>query len=265
MGVGWVVVDVEPSLLGPYMIDAYKEKRYYKRTGESVHPMSEQEVRDAYAIALRVTERRTEVWKKHALPIALTPTEPWLVLSALPLEPLRDIFDARQIDLAKLRGSCSADELHKPHRSDLANHGMRHWRDGLAAHDGADGADPESIVRLHRDGAAGIAARWRTQLRVDWVARVANALVLYMAWFWKEFSLTRPVELELSLVGIMHTQTRTNTLVPQPSTVVQPAGVQVDNVAVVEEFLPWELLRASVRHRLLQRLCDRLEQAFRTA
>jgi hypothetical protein len=99
------------------------------------------------------------------------------------------------------------------------------------------------------------------EVRVDWVARVMNAFVLYLAWVWSEFSLTRPVEIELSVVGLADAQL-SDPMSISPVKVVQPAGVQVNDVAVTEEVLPWELLRAPVRHRLLRRLCDRLEQAF---
>lgn len=71
------------------MIDAYNERRYYKRTGDRAHPMSEQEVRDAYAIALRATEGRASLWGHHALPVKLNPHEPWLVLSNRRIGPSR--------------------------------------------------------------------------------------------------------------------------------------------------------------------------------
>ena len=71
------------------MIDAYKERRYYKRSGDKVHPMSEQEVRDAYAIALRATERRDQLWEKNRLPMPVPHGQPWLIISALPEDPLR--------------------------------------------------------------------------------------------------------------------------------------------------------------------------------
>lgn len=39
-------VTVHPSSLGPYMVDAYKEQRYFTRHGRSTEPMREREVRD---------------------------------------------------------------------------------------------------------------------------------------------------------------------------------------------------------------------------
>jgi hypothetical protein len=257
-----LLVDVEPSMLGPYMVDAYKERRYYKRAGDRVHPMSKQEVRDVYAIALRATERRSELWKEHFLPVLVPPNEPWVIISALPQEPLREIFDPRQIDLGRFRVPTLLENYTSHTGLTFATAQIRHWRDGLACDDGANGVDPNTILRLHRDGAAGIAVRWRTDLNVDWVARVINALVLYLARFWDEFSLSRPVELKLSFVGLSEAPMPAEVLTPARRTLVEPSGVHVSDVAVTDELLPWELLRASVRHQLLRRFCDRLEQAF---
>ncbi|MHB8290526.1 MAG: AlbA family DNA-binding domain-containing protein [Acidimicrobiales bacterium] len=68
---GWIVaIDVEPSPLGPYMVEAYGEQRYHRRSGTRVHPMSEQEVRDAYALAQRSSGLRSQVWMEHSLPLA---------------------------------------------------------------------------------------------------------------------------------------------------------------------------------------------------
>ncbi len=260
---GWIVVtDIEPSTLGPYMIDAYGEQRYYKRSGTRVHRMSEQEVRDAYAVALRTTEYRDQLWAKHMLPISLNPREPWLLVSALSLEPLRAILDARTVDLSRFVNPPPLTNYMSHTGLPFVVHGLRHWRDGLAGDDGANGREPTCILRLHRDGAAGIARKGALDIRVDWAARIINAYLLYLAWFWSEFSLARPVELELSLIGLANATLPAHTFSTSPVTVVQPAGVRVNDVAVTEEMVPWELLRAPVRHRLLRRFCDRLEQAF---
>src|ERR1700728_1621587 len=89
---GWViVVDVERSPLGPYMVQAYGDQRFHIRSGQVVHRMSEQEVRDAYSLALRQTDRRDQVWKKHLLPLNFEAGPLCLSLSALPQEPLTDI------------------------------------------------------------------------------------------------------------------------------------------------------------------------------
>jgi hypothetical protein len=245
-----VVADIEPSTLGPYMIDAYHEARYYKRSGTRVHPMSEQEVRDAYAIALRATERRDQLWASHMLPISLKPQEPWLVVSALPLEPLRELFHASEIDISRFVDPPPLATYLSHTGLPLVLAGLRHWRDGLASDDRTNNHEPGCILRLHRDGAAGIARQWTSDIRVDWVARAMNAFVLYLAWFWDEFSLSRPVELELSVIGMADATMSTHASTTSPVSVVQPAGVRVNDVAITEEVPPSELLRAPIRHRL---------------
>jgi hypothetical protein len=263
MGGGWVVIaDIEPSTLGPYMVESYKEQRYYKRTGTSVHPMSEQEVRDAYAIALRARDHRDDTWKRHLLPIRIDPQEPWLVVSALPEEPLSEIFDARQVDFQKFILPPLLANYPDHSSVDFAARSMHHWADGIAGDDGINGEEPRCLIRLHRDGAAGIALHLYPELRMEATARVLNAHLLYLAWFWDEFRLHRPVELEIALTGLTQATMPRNAFGTASTDVVQPAGVNVETVSVIEEVLPWELLRAPVRHGVLRRFCDRLEQAF---
>jgi hypothetical protein len=259
---GWVVVaDVEPSTLGPYMVDGYGEKRYYKRAGASVHPMSEQEVRDAYAVAARAIDRRDRLWQQHTLPIQVPAQQPWLVVSALPQEPLGEIFDARTIDLAQFVAPPPLEHYQSHTRLVSTARFLRLWRDGLTAEDGDD-AGPNSVIRLFRDGAAGIAERLEPELKVEWVVRMLNAYLLYCAWFWNEFSLARPVELVLSIARLRGARLSSGSFLGSNPAVVNPFGVIVDDVAVAQEVLPWELLRAPIRHDLLRRFCERLVQAF---
>jgi hypothetical protein len=97
---GWIVVaEVEQSPLGPYMIDAYGEQRFHKRSGTKVHQMSEQEVRDGYSISLRSRERRDQLWRKHLLPLRVADGHVCLIVSALPEEPLTEIINTRELDL----------------------------------------------------------------------------------------------------------------------------------------------------------------------
>jgi hypothetical protein len=260
---GWiVVVDVEQSPLGPYMVDAYDEKRFYKRTGKSVNPMSEQEVRDAYALAFRTRERRDEVWAQHRLPMAVAGDQPWLVVSAVPEEPLSEIIDSRQIDLLRLVAPPSLSHYLSHTRLQLALSSIRHWADGLAADDGVNGNDARLVLRLHRDGAAGIAEYIQPELQSEWIVRKLNAFLLYLGWFWKEFSLQRPVEVELSIVGLRSASLPADFLSPTSRSVVEPPGVTINTMSVQEVLLPWELNRATVRHALLRRFGNRLEQAF---
>lgn len=204
----------------------------------------------------------SSVWKRHLLPISIDPQEPWLIVSALPEGPLSEIFESRQVDFQKfVRPPLLAN--YSDHSSvEFAARSMHHWADGIAGDDGISGQDPRCLIRLHRDGAAGIALRLDPELQMEAIARVLNAQLLYLAWFWDEFTLHRPVELEIALNGLTRATMPRNAFGMASTGVIQPAGVNVETVSVIEEVLPWELLRAPVRHSVLRRFCDRLEQAF---
>jgi predicted HTH transcriptional regulator len=79
-----LAVEVLRSPLGPYMIEAYGERRFYIRIGSRSAPMTKQQVRDAYFLAARARDRRDELWGAHSLPIRPTTGEPRLTLSGLP-------------------------------------------------------------------------------------------------------------------------------------------------------------------------------------
>jgi hypothetical protein len=262
-GGGFVLVlEVEPSPLGPYMIDAYEERRYYKRTGERVHPMTEQEVRDGYAIAARTFERRDQLWRSHSLPMAIVGNQPGIVVSALPEEPLIEIFDAKQIDLPHFVAPPTLRNYKSHTGLSFALSNLRHWADGLTADDGVNGSDPGVMVRLHRDGGAGLAQALRPELSVEWTIRITNALLCYLIWFWQTCSLQHAVELELAIEHLETATVPANSFGSASQTVVEPSGVRVSRISVREVALPWELSRSSVRHRVLQRFADRIEQAF---
>lgn len=83
-----LLVEVLRSPLGPYMVEAYGDRRYAIRVGSRTVPMTEQQVRDAYVLASRARERREEAWERHALPMKAATSEAWLTVSGLPEEPL---------------------------------------------------------------------------------------------------------------------------------------------------------------------------------
>ena len=77
------------------------------------------------------------------------------------------------------------------------------WSDGLFGHDGLGGDSvPYASVRLHRDGAAALARRLHSQLSAVFVARLLNAQLVYLSWFWESFSLARPLELHVELTEV---------------------------------------------------------------
>ena len=257
-----VVADIEASPLGPYMVEAYGDQRYYKRISRSVHAMSEQEVRDAYSLAHRSGERRSQVWADHDLPMHALNEHPWIVVSAVPEEPLSPIMDQQSIDLTLFRIPPPLAHYMSQTELEFAIHGMRHWADGLTADDGFDAKKAECVLRLHRDGAAGIAQAIRTEIEPEWIARMFNCFLIYLAWFWEEFQLRRPLGLELGIEGLAPCTLPQHAFSTSQQAVVHPVGMEVNELKLVEQILPWELGRASVRHRILRRVCDGLERAF---
>lgn len=264
-------VDLQPSPLGPYMIEAYGERRHFLRHGTSSVPMTEQQIRDAYALAFRVRERRPLVWEEHALPLSKPTSDPWIVASALPEEPLHEILDMRTVDVVALQPPASlATYMTNFQLGDLTPtfQGMKRWVDGFYGEDAKEDA-AWRVVRLHRDGAGAIALR--VQLMNDvageaiWpthVARLTNAALLYLGWFWRHFGLVRPVELRIDL----HNTNGLSLINETGSTssggrLTAPPDISIDPLFTIEYFLPWEMGRASLRHQVLMRFADRLHQA----
>lgn len=265
-----LAVDLQPSPAGPYMIEAYGQRRYYTRHGTSTVPMTEQEVRDAYALALRSRERRPSLWRDHALPMpAPTPT-PWVVVSALPEEPLPEILDMRVVDASDLQAPAGiATYINNMELGDFtpALRAMTRWVDGFHGVDDDRAGEPWRMVRLHRDGAAAIAFRvveTEGHLWPVYVARIVNTAFLYLAWLWRQFPLTRPVEVRIDLhhaagLSLMLDWESSRIVASRP--IVAPPGLSVDPLTTFDYVLPWEIGRASVRHQILCHFVDRLHQA----
>lgn len=256
-----VVVDVEPSIVGPYRVDAYEEGRYYIRVMRSTAPMSESQVRDAYALAMRSTDRRDQVWQEHLLPMRPDTEHPWLVVSALPYEPLRDLFFSPEVTLTEFLNPSPLERYMFPLGLRNAAMDMHHWADGLAGEEYLD-EGLATAIRLHRDGGAGIAARQGDVLRLGEVARTLNAFLIYLSWFWGKFQLTRPVEIEAAFTGLDCTSFPSNMPGTTGPPVVQPAGVQVRHISITEELQSFTLSRAQIRHTLIQRFIHRLTIAY---
>jgi hypothetical protein len=264
-----LVIDVQPSPLGPYMVDGYDERRYYARSGRHVDRMSEQQIRDAYALAIRARERRPEVWDRHGLPrTPLNEVEVWLVISALPEEPLTEILDMLTITSEALQPPAAmATYINNWHAGDFtpALEGLARWVDGFHSIDMHDG--PYRELRLHRDGAAAITTRLPVNqgiLDPVRVARVANTTLLYLGWFWEHFALAQPVETHVALHNatgkVLYLGTRSG--VPDTSRqIAAPPGLSVNPITLTEVLMPPSVSRASGRHHLLMRFMDRLCQA----
>lgn len=63
-----LVAEVTRSPLGPYMVEAGRDRRYYIRQNSRTAPMGEQQVRDLYMLAARARQNRPELWSSHHLP-----------------------------------------------------------------------------------------------------------------------------------------------------------------------------------------------------
>jgi len=268
-----LVVDVLPSPLGPYMVEAYGDRRHHVRSGTRTMPMTEQQVRDAYAIALRARDRRPDVWATHGLPLTPPTDDMWLIVSALPEEPLGDVVDMRTATVGDFQPPPEmATYINNWFLGDLtpALSSLQRWVDGFHALDlGTAPDEPGHEVRVFRDGAAAVAARIRgfeEGLSPVNIARVLNTAMLYLGWLWESVGLVRPVEITARLHGVEGRQFADIPSPPAHSTVVRaitgPAGLALDPIATTTYIVPWQLRRASVRHRAVLQFGDRLEQAL---
>jgi hypothetical protein len=249
---------IEPSPIGPYMVTLYDptEHRYFKRHGRNVDAMSEQEVRDAYALAMRTIEHRPVVWSNHSLPLHFNDSRPRVCVAALPLEPLSEFLDLRSVGLADIQppealshfisGACD---------TTVAVGGAVLWAEGFA------GTGCEATVRLHRDGAAGVSQGLPETMAPSMVARVVDGMLVYLGWLWQTFDLRRPVELKLSVNGLMDFNLLASDS-PHNRAAVQPPGIDVKSVEVTVEREPWDISTPSSRHVIVRALIDRLVQAY---
>jgi hypothetical protein len=257
-----LVVDVERSPLGPYMVEALGERRYFVRIGSRTAPMTEQQIRDAYALAARAREGRADTWAAHSLPIRGETEGPWLTVSGLPEEPLTDLWDPATTskgifwlpDQYRIQRGLSATEqaLRQP----------RIWAEGLFGEDGYGDRAPFNVVRIHRDGAIGLGQRLSDPLARHGIARAVNAELFYLAWAWRLMRLRTSAELHIALIGIEGTTMPISDWRADPRTLSQPPGVSVDRVALHVEALHGELARAGPRHAIVRQFANRLHQAF---
>lgn len=155
-----LVVDVARSVLGPYMVEGYVDRRYYHRQGTRTAPMSEQQVRDLYMLSARARENRDAEWDRHKLPPVVPSAKPWLLVSALPEAPYQELLDITNVDpheygpeeiIRDLGEHANMAELRR------TTNNMRRWSDGIFAEDSYEDRPPHNFFRMHRHGAVGIA------------------------------------------------------------------------------------------------------------
>jgi hypothetical protein len=258
-----IEASIEPSPLGPYMVGSYgdTEGRYFKRHGTNVDQMSEQEVRDAYALAERAAEHRPLLWDEHGLPLVVGGATQ-LCVAALPLEPMPVFLDLRRVGAAALRPPPVLSRYIDDFTDVIDAVGAsRLWAQGFVGRSNRT----NTHVRLHRDGAAGISQPLPDSMRPTHVVRMINAILAYLGWLWRTFDLRRPVELRIS-----HENLEDFTLIVRHGpnggrTRVDAIGMDVVRAGITQEVQPWEMANPWARHRIVQLFMDRVVQAFGVA
>ncbi len=254
-----LVAEILRSPLGPYMVEAYDQRRYFVRIGRSTAPMTEQQVRDAYLLAARAREGRPETWEKHHLPMRGETADPWLVTSALPEEPLIDLFDPAKLHPDELKPPAELEMHAQLAKLDSPLARPRIWAEGVY---GEDGYEPtRAVVRLHRDGGAGLGVALRSPLPLTGILRALHGQLLYLAWFWRKVGLRMPAELDVRVRNLEGATIQVGDF-SEERTVSLPPGLPAADVALVREVLLAQLVRASSRHGLVGEFADRLHQAF---
>lgn len=264
-----LVVETERSALGPNMVEAYGARSYHRRTGTRTFPMTETEVRDAYQLAMRLEDRRREQWARHDLPLTAPTGDPWLLVSAVPTEPLREMLDLRHIDTEALVPPTEPSVyLNNWDLADLtpALRALAMWSDGFFSDDMRTDGSLSRLVRLHRDGSVALGIQLErsgdpTPVSLVRVSRVLNGLLRYLGWMWDRFALHQRIELHLrvrraDVAAFEVDDDEVARMMPRPE------GLSVDSVEHTSFVTPTDLLRASTRHPVVQELADRLAQAF---
>jgi hypothetical protein len=255
-----LAVDVQPSPLGPHMLHAYDQHRYFTRAGRSTSPMVESQVRAAYELAGRARQQRSHVWAAHSLPMrqAAGDAGVGVIVAGVPEEPLAEVVDLDSIDPAMLQ---PPDHVAGYLRFSNERFDFGRWADGIHAT-----TSWGTRVRLHRDGAAGVLQPIDSDpLDLVWLGRVANAELVLLAWLWQHFDLRRPVELHLELDRLTTARLEVRfagSFVDSKAEVVVPPDGPPITVVVRDEVLPWDLVRPRVRHELTRRLVARVHNAF---
>jgi Putative DNA-binding domain len=264
-----LVVDVQRSPLGPYMVEAYDQTRYFIRLGSRTAPMSEQQVRDAYAIAARAREHRAEVWASHRLPFDPgTTAVPWLVLSGLPEGPLDEVFDPADYLMETFQPAHTQRTSLGAYMNladlNLATSQLRIWADGIAGDHGYNDRQPTSVMRLHRDGAAVVAHELNEVINTWNVPRALNGQLAYLADVWREISLRGPVELDARLVnlGVARAEAIGWRARSRERAAYEPFQGPTPTVSLQTERVAYELLIPRLRHGIVHQFAHRLEQAF---
>lgn len=257
---GYVVIaDVEPSRLGPYMVEQLREFRYWTRIDDRTVAMSERAVHDAYAYAARWAAVEAERWSKHRLPLSPEWVErPWVSVSALSERDEFTPLDPARIDREMLRADWS------DHGAlggvDQLSDSLTIWADGFVGviADPNPRAGACAQLRIHRDGAVGIGAYVTTGDLLD-PARMVNAYLRYIGVLWTRAGIRAgAIRVEFSGLG---PRVANAPEVPFPTPDLAQ-GQPYAAVSVARDARTTELVDSEARHRIVRDFADRIANMF---
>ncbi|MDQ4124355.1 MAG: hypothetical protein M3134_01980 [Actinomycetota bacterium] len=262
-----LAVDVHRSELGPYMVTAYGQHRYFHRTGTSTYPMNEQQVRDAYAAAIRSTESRAALWRERRLPVQPPSGLPWLATCGIPMGQIGERLDPSQFPMRHLDPENVAAVLpeHAAAAGLTAAMRLAIWADGIYGEE----VNPweggvQTLMRIHRDGSAMTAVQLERQIDPWQVARGVNAQLAYLAGCWEAAGVLDPIELDLRIVNILNAPIADRTTSGKVTLrqAHRPVSGPEPQLALRREVLLRQLQRASVRHGLVLDFTTRLYNVY---
>lgn len=263
-----LILDVDPSPIGPYMVQFAGEYRYYRRVGEKSRPMPEDMVRDLYAAAAVWDRDRGELWANMQIPMAAHwGDHPLLTVTGVPIHVGDRVFDPAVVTIEDLRPAAAMH--YSGYHAMLGGvpalvNGFRVWADGFYSE--ADGLldnreklppEPQVRARVHRNGTCALAAHVATTDRLDPV-RLADAYLAYFAALWATRGV-RSVEFALELTGF---ERRPGTVQPTYPTADHPAGAPPISASVREVLNVDHLASPTSRHETLAVFANRVANSF---
>jgi len=255
LGRGYVLAaDVAPSALGPYMVHGYEEQRFYRRHGSRVDPMSEGEVRDAYALAERSRGDLEDRWQTSRLPMAPPPEWGKVVcytVAALPIHGGRREYLPLRPD--------GRDYLKETQCQLLMEEIPKVWARGLLARSDAK----KTAFRIDRDGALGSIGLTGVKSDLPGTVGLGEAMDWLDARFrcfsllWQQLGFRETAQLRFTVVG----EDKPVVASSWGRTPYVQFGEDVPSFLAIRDVLPSQLTE-EVRSALAREFAELLSQAF---
>lgn len=269
VGTGYIlVVEVFRSPLGPYMVEAYDQNRYYLRQGSRVAPMDERQVRDAYALAVRERQDLERAWTTRELPVRPPTNRPYLAVSAIPLGSSTELIPPGPLDPNAFRPPDWMGRIAELGGFRGATCNLSIWYRGVygeAPHPITDFEGAWQLFRLDRDGAVGLAYAWDNAGRSfseTFLARVAAAQLVYIGWLWQQLGLRDLVEVDIRLQNPSQFRLYVNQFEEPLQLQVAPGTSPPLALVHRAQILSSDLARASTRHRLVWEFSAKVCHAY---